>query len=86
MGWWDDNAVYLTPERLKEAAGGTLKEELIASALNDAGMIHKTKGGRHLYVSWVPSCGRMKAYALSRDHFGRGQDEGSIRTVAGGRL
>ena len=86
VGWWDDTAIYLTPDRLKEAAGGTLKEELIAGVLNDAGMLAKTKGGRHLCVSWVPSFGSMKAYALSRNHFGRGQEEDPLRSVAGGRI
>ena len=85
VGWWDDEAVYLTPDRLVEAAGGTLKEIVVAKALNEAKMLAKTKGERHLSVSWVPSLGPMKAYALSRSHFGRGQGSEPLRAYAGGR-
>ena len=74
VGWWDDDAVYLTPDRLVEAAGGSLKETTIAKALNAAGMLAKRKSNENLSVAWVPRVGKLKAYALSRDHFGRGPE------------
>lgn len=78
LGWWDDTAVYLTPDRLVEAAGGTQKEAMIGKSLSEAGMIVKTKDDRHFTVNWVPKIGQLKAYALSREHFGRQpQNEGS---------
>ena len=90
VGWWDDDAVYLTPDRLVEAAGGTLKETAIAKALSEAGMLEKTKSTRNFAIFWVPKVGKLKAYALSRDHFGRGPEveprEGDgFKSYAGGR-
>jgi len=75
LGWWDDTAVYLTPDRLVEAAGGSQKEVMIGKSLSEAGMIVKQKGERHLTVSWVPKIGPLKAYALSREKFGRQQKD-----------
>ncbi|MGI3900537.1 MAG: DUF927 domain-containing protein [Janthinobacterium lividum] len=82
-GWWDDEAVYLPPNRLFEAAGGAIKEELIVKNLSDAGMIAKTKDPKHLYVSYVPKVGPVKAYALSRAEFGRSGGETRSQTSAG---
>ncbi len=86
VGWWDDDAIYLTPERLVEAAGGTLKEGMISRALNKAGMLAKRKSDENLAVFWVPKLKNMKAYALSREHFGRdATDDGSFKVHVGGR-
>lgn len=90
VGWWDDDAVYLTPDRLIEAAGGTLKEAVVAKALSEAGMLAKSKGDRHLFCSWVPKVGKLKVYALSRDHFGRGpevepREDDKFKVHQGGR-
>lgn len=72
VGWWDDSAVYLTPTRLIEAAGGAMKEEALAKLLNDRDLIAKRKSAKHNYVAYVPKVGPLnKAYALSRSHFGR---------------
>jgi hypothetical protein len=72
MGWWDDEAVYLTPSSLTEAAGGSMKEEALAKLLNDRDLIAKRKSPKHTYVAYVPKVGGLpKAYALSRSHFGR---------------
>ncbi len=75
VGWWDEEAVYLPADRLVEAAGGGLKEAVIAKALKAAGMLAKTKDAEHLSISFVPKVGWLKAYALSRRHFGRGSTE-----------
>ena len=85
VGWWDDRAVYLTPDRLVEAAGGTLKENLIAKALGAAGMLAKTKDAEHLCISYVPRVGALKAYALSRAQFGRDTQEEPFKAYVGGR-
>ena len=90
VGWWDEDAVYLTPDRLIEAAGGSLKETTIAKALNASGMLAKRKSNENLSVAWVPRVGKIKAYALSRDHFGRGpevepRDGEGFKLHAGGR-
>ncbi len=86
VGWFDDDAVYLTPERLVEAAGGTLKEGMISRALNTAGMLAKRKSDENLAIFWVPKLQKMKAYALSRAHFGRETgDDGTFKVHAGGR-
>ncbi len=72
LGWWDDDAVYLTPGALIEAAGSSMKEEALAKLLNDRDMIAKRKTPKHTYVAYVPKVGPLsKAYALSRSHFGR---------------
>ncbi len=85
FGWWDDRAVYLTSDRLIEAAGSTLKENLIAKALGAAGMLAKTKDAEHLCIAFVPKVGRLKAYALSREHFGRDQQDEPFKAYAGAR-
>ncbi len=87
VGWFDDSAIYLTPERLVEAAGGTLKEGMISRALNTAGMLAKRKSDENLAVFWVPKIGKLKAYALCRSHFGReAEDDGTFKAYAGGRV
>ena len=84
--WWDDEAVFIVPRRLEIAAGGTLKEAMIAKALNAAGMLAKTKDAEHLAVGYVRKLGPIKAYALSRAHFGREvPDDGTFKVRAGGR-
>ena len=85
VGWFDDDTIYLSDMRLVEAAGVSLKETEIARALNARGLLTKRKDAEHLSVSFVPRAGRMKAYALSREQFGRGSDAQSpLRAVAGG--
>ncbi|NEU14493.1 hypothetical protein G3T14_20550 [Methylobacterium sp. BTF04] len=70
-GWYDDVAVYISTNRIVEAAGGALKEAEIARALKRQKLIAKTKSAKHLYVTWIPMYGAVKAYALSRKAFGR---------------
>ena len=70
VGWFDDEAVYLSDQRLVEAAGVSLKETEIARALNSRGLLTKRKDAEHLSISFVPRAGRMKAYALSGINLG----------------
>jgi hypothetical protein len=71
VGWYDDEAVYVSADRLREAAGGSLKAIEIAKALDAQGLIAKRHDARCNYVSYVPKIGHVKAYALSRPEFGR---------------
>lgn len=70
VGWYDEDAVYLLPEHLAAAAGGSLKETEIVSVLKDGGHLCKFKSDKHNYVEYVPRRGKVRAYALSRDSFG----------------
>jgi hypothetical protein len=71
VAWYDNSAVYLPTERIREAAGGALKELLIAKALNERGLLAKRGSTTRLAVGYVPKVGYIQAYALSRTHFGR---------------
>ena len=71
MGWYDTDAVYIPTGRIVEAAGGTLKEIEIGRALDKQGLIVKRHAADCLFVSYVPKIGKIKAYALSREAFGR---------------
>jgi hypothetical protein len=74
-GWFDHECVYISAKRIVEAAGGGLKEQEIAKALDGAGLIKKRKAIDVRYVDYVPKVGKgVKAYALSREHFGRDRD------------
>jgi hypothetical protein len=88
LGWYDEDAVYLPTARLREAAGGTLKESEIAKALDEQGLLAKRKDIQHRFVGYIPRVGRVRAYALSRAEFGRtawDQEPNSFRIYPGGR-
>jgi hypothetical protein len=70
IAWYDNDIVYLPTERLREAAGGALKQVEIARLLNERGLLAKRKDAKRLTVSYIPKHGNVQAYALSRDHFG----------------
>ena len=64
--------------RLREAAGGSLKEIEVAKALDAQGLIVKRRDSKSRYVSYVPQIGSVKAYALCRSAFGpTGRDQGT---------
>ncbi len=44
VGWYDGDAVYLPTARLREAAGGALKETEIAKALDRPGPARQAEG------------------------------------------
>ena len=88
VGWYDDEAVYLPTERLREAAGGTLKEIEIAKVLLARNLLAKRQGHDRYFVNYVPKIGKVKAYALSRNGFGRTgleHEPDALRVVPGGR-
>jgi hypothetical protein len=71
VGWYDGSTVYLPTTRIREAAGGALKEQQIAKVLNDRGLLAKRGSMTRLAVGYVPKVGHIQAYALPRAHFGR---------------
>ncbi|KJB91507.1 DNA primase [Skermanella aerolata KACC 11604] len=88
VAWHDDRAVYLPTERIREAAGGALKEQQIAKVLNDRGLLAKRTDAKRLAVRYVPKIGHVQVYALSRAHFGRSTNaagEAPFTVYDGGR-
>jgi hypothetical protein len=90
VAWFDERAVYMPKDRLREAAGSSLRESEVASILDRRGMLAKKTEGDRLYVRFVPRVGRVTAYALCRSEFGRTEDAvepGADLTVhLGGRV
>ena len=87
-GWYDGDAVYIPAERLREAAGSSLKEIEIGRALNNLGYIAKKKSSDVYYCNYVPQIGKLKAYALTRKEFGRtgkDHDDPILSVIPGGR-
>ena len=87
LAWYDADAVYIPRSRLREAAGNTLTEREIAQAIEKRGLLARRHDARRITVRWVPSVGRIDAYALRRDEFGRtasGTDPG-FKVHSGGR-
>ena len=64
-------AAALCLERLREAAGATLKTQQIIKALADRDLLSSRRDPRRVIVRWVPKIGRVDAYALKRAEFGR---------------
>jgi putative DNA primase/helicase len=83
VGWYDEYAVYVPKERIREATGDVLKETHIGAALDRAGLLAKREPDRFT-VPYVPKVGRVTSYALRRSEVGRSdaaQDPASIFTV-----
>ena len=87
--WYDYDAIYIPKERLREAAGGTLKEVQIADVLAQRGGLHRSKNAKTRYLEYVPGLSYMKAYALSREKFGPKPDardpDSELTVINGGR-
>ena len=71
IGWYDDTAVYIPKERMREATAGVLKESQIGAMLNRRGLLAKRSEPDRFTVSWVPKVGSVTSYALRRSEFGR---------------
>jgi hypothetical protein len=71
VAWYDDSTIYVPAQRLREAAGETLKTQQIVKALADRDLISNRQDQRRATVRWVPKIGRIDAYALKRSEFGR---------------
>ena len=70
VGWYDETAVYIPTDRIREAAGNALKQSQIGALLHNRGLLAKKETDR-FYIKYVPLVGRVSAYALSRKEFGR---------------
>ena len=84
LGWYDDEAVYLPTNAIRQAAGGALKETQIARILDEKGYLAKRESAKRLAVRYVPRVGKSQCYALSKGRFGWGSDEEPELTVLGG--
>jgi hypothetical protein len=71
VAWYDDATIYVPAQRLREAAGETLKTQQIVKALADRDLLATRQDQRRATVRWVPKIGRIDAYALKRSEFGR---------------
>ncbi len=88
LAWYDEDAVYIPRERLREASGGALKEQELAAALDEAGHLYKRDDAKRPYVRYVPKLGKVQAYALRRPTYGRSgfvADQDQFRVYDGGR-
>lgn len=73
VAWYDDTAIYVPVQRLREASGETLKAQQVVKALVERNLLDKRQDNRRAVVRWVPKIGRVDAYALKRSEFGRRQ-------------
>jgi hypothetical protein len=71
VAWYDDTAIYLPVQRIREASGETLKAQQIVKALTDRDLLADRQDKRRATVRWIPKIGRIDAYALKRREFGR---------------
>lgn len=71
VAWYDDRAIYIPIQRLREATGKTLKTQQIVKALADRNLLSERRDPKRIMVRWVPKIGRVDAYALKRAEFGR---------------
>jgi hypothetical protein len=71
VAWYDDAAIYLPAQRLREASGETLKAQQIVKALIDRDLLARRQDARRAAIRWIPKIGRVDAYALKRSAFGR---------------
>ncbi len=80
VAWYDENAIYVPAQRLREASGESLKAQQVVKALIERDLLAKRHNHRRAAVRWIPKVGRVDAYALKRSEFGRRQawfgDEG----------
>jgi hypothetical protein len=71
FAWYDADTVYVPTTRLREAAGNVLTEREVAQALDQRGLLTRRHDERRIALRRVPNVGRIDAYALRRDQFGR---------------
>ena len=71
IAWYDDAAIYIPRNRVREAAGGALKESHIGAVLDRRGLLAAKPREDRFCIEWVPKVGKVTAYALRRQEFGR---------------
>jgi len=59
VGWYDDDTVYLPTSRIAEAAGGALKEQRIATVLDQGSHLSRRGDTARIAIRWVPKIGRV---------------------------
>jgi hypothetical protein len=71
VAWFDDRAIYIPKTRIREAAGHILKVSEIGRILSELDLLAEKPKPDRFCVRWIPRIGRVTAYALRRDEFGR---------------
>jgi hypothetical protein len=95
VGWYDTVCIYLPTSRIREAAGGNLKERHAAKILAEKQLLAK-RSVKGLGVRYVPKIGKVYVYALKRSEFGWSneaknenylkREDGTIVEVAGAKM
>ena len=83
LAWYDATAIYIPTERLREAAGETLKTQHIVRALEERDMLARRHDAKRAAVRWVPKVGQLHCYALRRAAFGRTNRQHDLAVVVG---
>ncbi len=84
LAWYDETAIYIPTQRLREAAGETLKTQHIVRALEDRDMLAHRHDAKRAAVRWVPRIGKIDCYALRRNAFGRTHRLHDFAVIDGG--
>jgi hypothetical protein len=71
VAWYDADTVYLPGKRIREAAGGVLKEQHIVRMLSERNLLARRHDAKRIALRTVPHVGKVDVYALRRDEFGR---------------
>jgi hypothetical protein len=89
VAWYDETTLYVPRERMREAAGGVLKESAIVDILEQRGLLTRREDKYRRHVRYVPRVGKVEAYALKRSEFGRTSlkhDADNFRVHEGGHV
>jgi hypothetical protein len=71
VAWYDKDTVYLPTKRIREAAGGVLKEQHIVRILSERGLLIRRHDAKRIALRTVPHVGKVDVYALRRNELGR---------------
>jgi len=71
VAWYDATAIYVPVQWLRDASGETLKAQQIVKAPVNRDLLAKRHNAHRTTVRHVPEVGRVDAYALKRQEFGR---------------
>ncbi|MGE3405075.1 MAG: hypothetical protein AB7K63_20985, partial [Vicinamibacterales bacterium] len=84
VAWYDETAIYVPTQRLREAVGETVKAQHVVKALTDRNLLARRHDEKRAAVQWVPKVGKVQCYALRRDAFGRSHHVHGLSLVDGG--
>jgi hypothetical protein len=71
IAWYDETAIFIPKERIREATGNIVKESHIGAMLDRRGLLAQRTEADRFCVRWVPQVGKVTCYALRRLAFGR---------------